>query len=269
MTMIADYVVREQLREGNHGTVMLAEPPARLGLDVDIVALKILRDHADDDDFKRVANELRLLHSVQSPHLVTLLDAGSDRGRLFFVMPYYTAGALEHAAANMKPEQIRQCVADAARGAHALHEHGIAHRDIKPANLFVHNGRGVLGELGLAQMVGGGTTHVGAGPLGAMEYTAPDIIWGDPGSRQTDLWSLGMTLHRALTGRGALGDMPEESILAACRHVLHTRPQIDPSIDANTRAILDRCFATDTEQHFHTALDFADALAPTDPGAHQ
>jgi len=105
MTKIADYVLRDQLREGNHGTVFLAEPPARLGLEAPVVALKTLRQHTNDDDFRRVANELRLLNTTESPHVVQLLDAGSDRGRLFFAMPYYSAGSLETAGPQLRADQ--------------------------------------------------------------------------------------------------------------------------------------------------------------------
>ncbi|MGK0227247.1 MAG: serine/threonine protein kinase [Thermoproteota archaeon] len=267
MKNIADYVVRERLREGNHGTVFLAEPPSRLGVEAEIVAIKTLRQHADPDDFRRVANELRLLNSVDSPHVVRLLDAGSDSGRLFFVMPYYVSGSLEVAATTLTRDQLRRCVSDAARGADALHAQGIAHRDIKPANVFVENERGVLGELGLAELVGGGSTTVGAGPLGALEFTAPEIIWGHPASRQTDIWSLAMTLHRVLTGSGALGQIPKAGILDACRHVLHTRPEIDASLDPATRQLLERCFNPDPESRHLTAEEFADDVDQTIEGS--
>lgn len=265
---IADYVVREQLREGNHGTVFLAEPPARLGLDVEIVAVKTLRRHAGPDDFRRVANELRLLNSIESPHVVKLLDAGSDRGMLFFAMPYYADGSIETTAPTLTADQVRRYVADAARGAHELHEQGIAHRDIKPANVFIENGRGVLGELGLAELVDGGSTQVGAGPLGAIEFTSPEIMWGHLASRQTDLWSLAMTLHRVLTGKGALGEIPTTGLLDACRHVLHTEPTIDTTLDQPTQQVLARCFEPETGNRYATALEFAydlDATISGDP----
>jgi len=121
----------------------------------------------------------------------------------------------------------------------------------------------VLGELGLAELVGGGSTAVGAGPLGAIEFTAPEIIWGQDATRQTDVWSLGMTLHRVLTAEGALGDIPQDSILNACRHVLHNRPAVATSVDEPTRLLLERCFAPEATNRYPTALDFANAVDQT------
>lgn len=267
MEKLADYVVRREMREGNHGIVYLAEPPARLGIEDDVVALKTLREHGDDQDFRRVANELRLLASVDSPHVIELLDAGNASGQLFFVTKYYPEGSLEDAHVRIEEQTIRRCVADAALGIHALHEIGIAHRDVKPANILINKGRGVIAELGLAQLVGGRSTTVGGGPLGALEFTAPDIIWGNDATRRTDIWSLGMTLHRALTGASALGDIPETGLLDACRHVLETRPVVDAGLDSPTRIVLERCFAEEVAEGYSTAEEFALDLENTMTGA--
>lgn len=267
MESLADYTIVRKMREGNHGTVYLAEPPARLGLTDDVVALKTLGNHGDDDDFRRVANELRLLHSVQSEFVLDLIDAGNAGGQLFFTTRYYPEGSLEDSYGRLSEQMVRQCVADAARGLHALHDIGVAHRDVKPSNVLVSEGRGLVAELGLAQLIDGRSTTVGGGPLGALEFTSPDIIWGHDASRRTDIWSLAMTLHRCLTGTSALGSMPETGLLDACRHVLETRPQVDEAIDQTTQSILDRCFAEDLSHRYATAQEFATDIENTLTGA--
>ena len=69
MEQLADYTIRQTMRESNHGLIFLAEPPERLGITGEVVALKALRGHSDADDFRRMANELRLLHSVDSDYV--------------------------------------------------------------------------------------------------------------------------------------------------------------------------------------------------------
>ena len=64
MRRIADYELIESLGSGNHGEYFSARPPARLDLDVDLVAVKVLAINASEDAFRRAANELRLFASI-------------------------------------------------------------------------------------------------------------------------------------------------------------------------------------------------------------
>lgn len=260
MEFIADYAVMREMRTGNHGLMFVCEPPARLGIDAEHVAVKVLDHHATDDEFKRIANELRLLNSTKSPYIVRLLDAGNQAGRLFLVMHYYPEGSLEEMFGQRDVELAIQCVADVARGAHALHELGVAHRDIKPANVLVNRGRGLLADLGLAQMIGNDSTTVGAGPLGALEFMDPSLAWGERATRRTDVWSLAATLHRAVTSQGVMGVIDTSSMLAAVRHVMHQEPTIDAGCPEVLVPILRRGLQMGETDPYPTAEAFADDL---------
>ena len=261
MDQIADYVVERTMRRGNHGVMYVARPPARLGLGETPVVVKLLDHHATDVEFRRIANELRLMNSAGSPQIVKLLDAGNQAGRLFMVMPYYAEGSLDAAFGERAAPVVVQCVADAARGAHALHELGVAHRDIKPANVLVDNGRGVLTDLGLAQMVGNPTSTitVGFGPVGALEFMDPALAWGEPAGRGTDIWSLGATLHRALTGSGIFETVDTSSMLSAVRDVMHADVHIAQDCPPALLPILRRTLRVD-EDRYGTAEMLADDL---------
>ncbi|MEM7093420.1 MAG: serine/threonine-protein kinase [Actinomycetota bacterium] len=260
MERIADYEVEREMRIGSHGRMFVCHPPARLGIDDERVAVKVLDHHATDEEFRRIANELRLLKSADSPFIVRLLDAGSQAGRLFVVMRYYDQGSLESEFGPHAPALAAQCVADAARGAHALHELGIAHRDIKPGNVLVHDGRGVLADLGLAQMLDSRSTTTGAGPLGALEYMSPSLVRGQKAGRGTDIWSLAATLHRAVVDVGVLGDIDTTSMLNAVRHVMHNQPEIAPDCPDALVPILGRAFQLHDTDPYPTASAFADDL---------
>lgn len=265
MTGFGDYTLVEQIREGAHGVLHLAVPPARLAHPESFVALKRLRAHPDADDFRRIANELRLLHAAQSSHVVELLDAGTVDGELFLVTPHYADGTLAERCSGWPVRENCRAVANAARGVHALHELGVAHRNIRPENVIIDGTGARIGDLDLAQLVGGASTVTG-GPLGSLEYTAPELLLGEPASRQTDIWSLAMTLHHSLTGHSALGEFPTTGLLDACRHVIRTTPVVDGSLPLSLRSLLSACLSTDPSARPPTALHMSQLLDDL-PGA--
>ena len=152
-------------------------------------------------------------------------------------------------------------VADAARTAHDLHEEGLVQRDIKPENVLLHENGAKLSDLGLAQVVSPGRTLSGLGPIDSVEYLDPAILRGQRPSRSTDIWSLGMTLHRALTGVGVYGNLPQEDPLLALRRVMGSSPQLDPSLGPAEADVITRCLDPDPARRPATAKVVAEAIA--------
>jgi serine/threonine protein kinase len=253
----------ERLGEGNHGTFWLARRPDRLDrIDAEFVAVKTLSHRASDQDFARMANELRIYAAIESPHLVPVVDAGHQDGRLYYATPYFADGSLGSPSRPMMWDEVKQAIAQAARGAHALHEAGIAHRDIKPDNIMVElpGPQARLGDLGLAQVLNPGQTVTGIGPVGTIEYLAPEQVHGHPAGRASDIWALGVTLHRSLTGRGVYKSFPVGSLLDALRHVGDARPHVDPELDDALASIVRRCLADDPADRYGTAAELAEQL---------
>ena len=260
MKRIADYELVERIGQGNHGVFFKARTPTRLGIPDEFCAIKVLEQRAGDDEFRRMANELQLFASAKSPHLVRLFDAGHQRGTLYYAVQWHPLGSLGRPSQPLTPAQKIKAVADAARGAHALHEVGVAHRDIKPANVLLTNAGGVLADLGLAQTLTPGATLTGTGPIGSIEFMEPGVVRGDKAGRASDIWSLAVTLHTALTGRGVFGDLPDRDVLGALRHVLETEPVLDPNLDAAVRGVLVNCLSMERPDRPKTALALADQL---------
>lgn len=260
MRGVADYEFERPLWHGNSGTFWLARTPTRLGIDDEHVAVKVLEQGAGDDDFRRMANELRLFAHVRSEFLVTLYDAGHDGGRLYYSSRYHPRGSTDVAA--VEPAVRLAAVADAARGAHALHEVGVAHRDIKPSNVLVADRGGVLADLGLAQVLNPGQTVTGFGPVGAIEFVAPEIVAGQVASRASDVWALAATLHRVATGRSLYPGLPTGSLLDALRHVTSTRPAVDADCPDDVADLVTRCLQVDPADRPATAEDVARSIDP-------
>jgi eukaryotic-like serine/threonine-protein kinase len=261
---IADYELVRSLGAGNHGEFFLARPPARLGASDEFVAVKVLAGPTTEDTFRRATRELKAFARVQSPYLVRLLDAGQDGERFFYAISYFPLGSLAAPARPLERVETLQAVGDAARAADALHEAGIAHRGIKPGNILLTEEGGQLTDLGLAQVLQPGATVTGIGPVGSVEYLDPAILNGEQASRATDIWSLGVTLHRALAGVGVYGELPDNDPLLAIRRVLSTEPALSDRLSAAERELIESALATDPALRPATAAAFAeqvDALA--------
>lgn len=260
-TRIADYEVIETLRRPGAERYLVARPPARLGLVADRVTIKIVEGRHEPDRFHRMAEELRHFAAIRSPYLVTLYDAGSDDGRLWYSMEYHPLGTLAEPAAAMTTQQKLTAVADAARGAHALHEAGIAHRDIRPANVLLGPAHGVLADLELARLLTVGRTITSTAPVGDLEYTDPSLIRGEKASRASDIWSLGLTLHRVISETSAYpGLSPEAGTLPAVRRILAGAPEISTRLDPAVAELVRACVAPDPCDRPATALALAEEI---------
>ncbi|MEM9132387.1 MAG: FHA domain-containing serine/threonine-protein kinase [Actinomycetota bacterium] len=268
MKTFANYRLVREMAAGNHGTFHLAHPPADLGLDQDTVAIKILDRHASDNEFKRMAAELQILLDLNHPHLVPVLDAGHDQGRLYYTTPYYPDGGLGAGPAT-DPRLVATVVADAAEAVHALHDRGVAHRDIKPSNILLADGRGRLADLGVANYLDARFTATGARPVGTLIYSDPRLIHGDSPGRSSDIWSLGAALHMALTGHSLIGEIPNSHLAEAIEYVLNAEPLIHPSCPPALAAVIGRAAQVDRLDRHPTAEEFAAELRAfaAEPGA--
>ncbi|MDH3679589.1 MAG: protein kinase [Acidimicrobiia bacterium] len=259
MKTFADYELLDQLQPGNHGTFYRARPPARLNHDEDVVALKILDRHATDNEFKRMAAELQLLLELHHPFLVDVIDAGHESGRLFYATRFYHEGPLPLGPSNDLAAIATQ-VADAAEAAHALHEVGVAHRDIKPSNILLADGRGHLSDLGVANYADAHFTTTGSSPVGTLAYADPRLIHGDPAGRASDVWSLGATLHAAVTGQSVLGEIPNAHLAGAIEYVLAATAQVAPTCPPPIAAVVARATRPERPERYLTCADMAAEL---------
>jgi serine/threonine protein kinase len=199
MQGIADYEFIRSLGQGNHGEFHLAKRPARLPIDVDHVAVKVVGG-TGEDAFRRATRELKAFSVVQSPYLVTLYDAGQQGGIFYYSMEYLPGGSLAEPAGPLDLAGKLRAVACAAMAAQALHDAGIVHRDIKPGNVLISEKGAKLSDLGLSQVLTPGVQVTGMGRISSVEFTDPGLLRGEEPSPAADVWSLGATLHWALTG---------------------------------------------------------------------
>jgi serine/threonine protein kinase len=174
-------------------------------------ALKKLRTDLPDQPAARriLANEAEAAGKLTSPHVVRLAAEFLDADTPCLVLEWLAGRTLEtRLVADTRifcREALwiaRQCV----QGMHALLLAGFSHGDIKPSNIFLcDDGTVKLIDLGFARpdRIVARELADPAGPsvAGTPEYMAPEaLVRGESGGIARDVYSLGVTLYRMLTG---------------------------------------------------------------------
>jgi serine/threonine protein kinase len=258
---LADYEVIQVLDRPGPDGWLLARPPARLGLDDDTVEVRVLAGRHDDERFDVVVDELRAFAGADPAHLARLYDAGWDDGLIWYATEHPVTGTLAEPGRFVSSEQRLQVVAEAARGAHALHEAGVTHGDIRPATVLLDPDRAVLAGPQLAHLLSPGRTITGSAPAEELEYCDPAGIRGEHGGRAADIWSLGLTLHRTLAQTSAYpGVDPAGGPVAAIRRMQAGGPEISTRLDPAIAEVVRACVAPDPADRPHTALALAEQI---------
>ncbi len=261
MQQIADYEVLQQLGEGSQGQYWLARPPARLGVSDQTVAVKTMVHAASDAEFARLARHLQLYASVESPCLHRVYDVGQQGNLIYIAGEYVPGGSLTRPARPFSRVDVLRALADAARGAHALHEVGIAHRAVRPGNVILAEGHAKLADMGISQLLSPGQTITGAAQMGAIEYLSPEIIQGQPASRASDIWALGATLHKVLTGISIYPLLPSNSLVDALRFLLNEKPVMGDALRNGERRIIEAVVAADPADRPATSEELATSIS--------
>ena len=180
--------------------------------------------------------EFALLSRVSHPHLLRVVDFGSERLRgethHYYVAERVEGATLSERAKRSGASELLRAVADALSGLAALHDAGIRHGDFTPANVLVDGrGNGVLIDLGCARPFGL-TTEL----AGTESYLAPELLQGRPGDARSDLFAVGRTLQAVFSGAQA----PPANVARLCERLVRPDPDTRPADCAEVLEILGR-----------------------------
>jgi eukaryotic-like serine/threonine-protein kinase len=253
--------VRRRIGSGAFATVWLAYDEH---LDC-AVAIKVLADNWTDDLHirQRFLEEGRFLRKVESPHVVSVYDAGElEDGRPYLVMAYADQGTLADLVevAPLPRSQALSVITQVGLGLSALHDRGVLHRDVKPANVLfrtVDNGRGsrivaMLGDLGLGKAMDMSSRLTMAG--GTPSYVAPEQALGEGLDPRADQFSLAALSYYLLTGR-----QPYSHASLAAAENPAPPPQMGLD-DPTAEEVVLRGLARDREDRFPDVASFTAAL---------
>lgn len=241
------------LGQGGMGVVWAAR---HLTLDTD-VAVKLIRPErvaADPTLLARFEREAKATARIAHPHVVQIMDYGTMEGTVPYIVMELLRGfslaELLESGGRFSLGTGRSLLKQVGSALESAHERGIVHRDIKPHNVFITEGsRGyplfvkVL-DFGVAKLSSptGHTegslelTETGV-VIGSAPYMSPEQLEGSKDvDLRSDLWSLGVILYEALTGRRPFEGSSFVSIGAAVLRGKYLpasklRPNLPASID--------------------------------------
>ena len=197
------YTVERLLGRGGMASVYLARDD-QLSRQV---ALKVPSDAlADDEIFRaRFLRESRLAAKVVHPNVVRVYGAEEDERGLFIVMEYVEGETLADELARvgrLAETDVLRLGIDLSAALEAAHNAGLVHRDVKPHNIMrAEDGRTMLGDFGVARAHDSTVVTEHGTVLGTAAYLAPEQARGETVTAAADLYSLGVVLYEALTGR--------------------------------------------------------------------
>jgi eukaryotic-like serine/threonine-protein kinase len=262
------YRVLGRIGSGGMADVWLAED-AHLQRQV---ALKILHKRfAQDREFvERFRREAESAAALQHPNIVSVFDRGEFEGTSYIAMQYVEGRTLKQLIdAGLTPEQAVALIRQVLEAARFAHRHGIVHRDLKPQNVLVDGeGKALVADFGIARAGVSEITQTGS-VMGTPHYLSPEQAQGFDVTRTSDLYSIGVILYEALTGRVPFE--ADSAVAVAMKQVSQTpqRPssinhQVSPALDA----VVMRALEKDPGERFQSADAFIAALdaALKDPG---
>ena len=211
---------------------------------------------------ERLRREVVALQKLNHPSIVRIYDLHDDGHWSFIIMDFIDGSTLDQHVARHGPltqdnaKEVGRQVADALALAH---RNGILHRDVKPQNIMLTNGyQAILTDFGSAKIEGQATFTATGAFVGTMDYLAPEVFHGSRPDGRSDLYSLGMCLYFAVTGKlpeGGSKHLPPSS----------QKDGFHPSQEGNrTSSEFDRIVARATMEdpgdRFHTIDSLAKAL---------
>jgi eukaryotic-like serine/threonine-protein kinase len=231
------------------------------------VAVKILRaDLAEIDEVRRrFEGEARAAAALVHPNVVAVFDAGEEGGVPYIVMECLPGRTLADELKNgpMSSFEVGELAVAVLGALEAAHGAGIVHRDVKPGNVLrADDATWKVADFGIAKITeAAGELTVAGMMIGTPAYVAPERLEGEPATPASDLYSTGVVLYEALTGRRAFA---ADNSLALAEQIRSGRapalrkalPDVDPALGY----VIERAMQTDPHRRFAGAAEMRRAL---------
>ncbi len=213
-------------------------------------------------------HQYKVGNSLDHPSFLRFHEIEINRDHAFFVMDFFRSPSLKtHITSNLTA--VQSCfpkLSEALATAYEyMHESGWLHRDIKPDNILVNKaGEARVIDFNLASRVKGSLGMMLAGKQtiqGTRTYIAPETILKKPATRQTDIYSLGVTFFEVLTGHPPFaGDTPNALLKKHLGEDVVAPSIYNPNVTKDLDKIIFRMLEKNPKKRFETMQEIASAL---------
>jgi serine/threonine-protein kinase len=243
------------------------------------VALKVLKEPYRQvrDVVERFQREVFAVASIDSPHVVSLLDFGISEDESFIVMEFIHGPSLRELLGAREPwaaEDVLVVVGQIAHALAAAHRHQIVHRDLKPENVMLVERDGAwqtkVLDFGFAKLADlertldlEPITRVGY-CFGTPQYLSPEQIRGWPIDNGADLFALGVIAYEMLAARRPWDGPDARTVMSAVLKtlppaVLRLHPSLMPRLEEVNRFLL-RVLEKERQERPRDAVAFFEEL---------
>jgi eukaryotic-like serine/threonine-protein kinase len=272
-TRIGPYEVVASLGAGGMGEVYRARD-TRLNREV-AVKVQPISLHADPALRARFEREAQALAALNHPHIAAIydvIDVSDHRAIVMELVPGSTLAERMASGPVLLRDAIRYGIhiSDALSVAHAA---GIVHRDLKPSNIVItENGSAKVLDFGIAKHgvpadAATAETTIAAAfteervVIGTAGYMSPEQVHGRQVDARSDIFSLGVVMYEAISGRRAFqGDTTSALMASVLRDDPPTLRTLVPAVPRTVERCVMRCLDKDPRRRYQHAADLQMAL---------
>ncbi|WP_052960419.1 serine/threonine-protein kinase [Mycobacterium sp. EPa45] len=240
---LGGYEIQSVLGTGGTGTVYLAHNSSGL------VALKVFD------------SGLAPPYDLNHPNIVPVYEHGLlPDGTRWLTMQYMSGGDAdsELRAGRMPPARAVHIVGQVACALDHAHDRGVVHGDVKPSNfLLSDDGRALLADFAVSPIVRAAMV------LTSAAYASPEVLRGKDLDARSDVYSLGCSLFRLLTGKPPFfdGGSKDEVVQAHLYRAAPEPTRFAPWLTVAMDDIIAKAMAKDPDERFQSARALAAATA--------
>jgi serine/threonine protein kinase len=265
---VGKYPIHREIGSGATSRVYHARDPFA---DRDVAIKVFMFDQNADPQTERMMHkaflaEASLAGKLNHPHIVDIFDAVVEPDHSYLVMEYVSGTTLEkHAEVStlLPLSKVVEIIFKCIRALEYAFQHGVIHRDIKPGNIMLsEDGETKVGDFGASfqQRHGQETTQMTG--VGSPAYMSPEQIRMEPLSAQTDIYSLGVTMYRLLTGRLPHLASTHAALTYAILNLVPARPiTLRPDLPPILDEIVMKAISKDPGARYQSWLEFGKDLS--------